>query len=234
MTLETRSDTEVAKELEYLIGISYVGGPEYLKRALASIGDKHLEHTFVINSSEPLEMQSTWDHRWSECVPIVPLSHTQTHNYLQVLASGRDCLIVVHNDAECEPDTIDKLLELRLTLPKKWGVVFTNYDAVAMYNPKAFAAIGGWDWRLFPSYYSDNDVYRRLTLAGWTLHESGLHVKHEGSHVINKVNKWLKFYNHTLLHDQARQNYVAKWGGPPGEETYTIPFDLPRGPYPDE
>jgi len=235
MTLEMKSDAEVAKALEYIICISYVGGPDYLQRALASIGDKHLEKTYVINSSDPLSTQSKLTHSWCEYIPIVPLSHTQSHNYFQILAHGYDALIVMHNDAECEPDTIDKLLALKETLPRKWGVVFTNYDAVAMYNPAMWKDIGKWDWRLFPSYFSDDDYYRRAKLAGWELIDSGLPVRHEGSHIINKVDMKLKWLNHHILHESARNAYLRKWGGDPGQETFTVPFDgALDAPYPDK
>lgn len=221
-------------EPTYVIGISYVAGPDYLQRALASIGEKHMGKVFVVNCSEPLDLQ--WKHwePWNEVVPPVPLSHTQVHCYLQGMASGLDALFVQHNDAECEPDTIDRLLAMLSTLPRKWGMVFTNYDAVAMYNPKLWKAIGGWDWRLYPSYYSDTSYYRKAKLAGWELIDSGFPVKHEGSHVINKLDKKLKFLNHTLLSDAARNNYIAEWGGPPGEERFTRPFNgLIENPYPD-
>lgn len=218
----------------YIIGISFVGGADYLKRALASIGDKHLHNVRVVNSSDPLDLQ--WKHweTWYEIVPSVPLSHTQTHNWFQVEATDMDALFVCHNDAEAEPDTIDKLLAMLPTLPKKWGVVFTNYDALAMYNPKMWKAIGHWNWRLYPSYYSDTSYYFQARMAGWQLIDSGLPVKHEGSHVINKLDKKLKFLNHTLLADAARNNFIAEWGGPPGEERFTRPFNgLLENPYPD-
>ncbi len=218
--------------MNYIIGLSFVGGPDYLKRALDSIGEKHWEETYVVNSSEPLVLQS-FDHRWSELVPVVPLSHTQSVNYIFKLGAGCDVLFMVHCDAECEPDTIDRLLAMLPTLPEKWAAVFTRYDCVAMYNPAAFAAIGPWDWQTWPSFYSENDWYYRLRLAGWSLHESGLPVKHVGSHVINHVDKWRK-YRTALSMDYWRDMYIRKWNGDPGKETFTIPFNLPRGPYPDE
>lgn len=217
---------------KFVIGISYVGGPEYLDRAIGSIPLEYRHRILIVNSTEPY--QETSPPHICELRPTAPLSHTQTHNVFQEYANEADCLFVMHNDAEVEPLTIDALLIMRRDLPANWGVVFTNYDAFAMYNPSMWKAIGPWDWKLFPSYYSDNDYYRRAKLGGWKLIDSGLPVKHEGSHVINKIDKWAKFYNHTLLHNHARENYIAKWGGPPDEEKYIIPFDLPRGPYPDE
>ena len=219
---------------DYLIGISFVGGPDYLRRALASIGEKHLEHVAVINSSEPEQRQNLCNDEWNEYVPVVPLSHTQSVNYIFRLGANCDAVFMVHNDAECEPDTIDKLLAMLPTLPDKWSTVFTLYDCVAMYNPRALAEVGPWDWRLFPSYYSDPDWYRRCRLAGWWMIESHLPVKHEGSHIINKVDKRAKYLNHMLLSNFAREAYIRKWGGPPGEETYTKEFNGElENPYPD-
>lgn len=221
----------------YLIGISYVGGPEYLRKAIASIGDDHHSRTYVVNSSESGDFEGLWNGMlddWNMVIPMVPLSHTQTHNYFQVAAVGLDAFFVMHNDAECEPDTIDKLLEMLPTLPKKWGVVFTNYDALAMYNPALLKHVGPWDWRGFGSYYSECDYYYRLKLAGFSIHESGLPVKHVGSHIINHVSKWIKFYTAQTF-DDVGKFYVLKWGGHPGHEIFTTPFNLgEKGPYPDE
>lgn len=219
----------------YAIGLSYVGGREYLWQALASLGEKHWPYTHVLNNSDPrerLQSPGKWAD-WQEEYPHHPLTHTQSVNVLLDHAAGLDAAFLMHCDAEAEPDTIDKLLEMSWSLPKKWAAVFTNYDSLAMYNPKAIEKIGPWDWQNFPSYYSDNDWYRRLALAGWSTHESGLPVKHIGSHVINRVDKWRKFRTAMNMENWERV-YRLKWGGKPGEEIFKIPFNLPLGPYPDD
>jgi hypothetical protein len=150
--------------------------------------------------------------------------------------AGKPFYMVMHNDAEASEDIIEQLTDIAAAKAgDKWGVLFTNYDSLAVYNTRAAAEVGPWDWKLFPSYYSDNDYYRRLKLAGWNLVDTCLPVKHEGSHVINKIDKQAKYLNHMLLSNFAREAYIRKWGGPPESETYLKPFNGElENPYPDE
>lgn len=231
------------------IGISYVGGPEYTRRAVKSLGDYWVRVLLLDNSSD----QHAALAGLAECVgnvrvPPVPLTHTQSHNYFRrhAIEQGLPYYFVMHNDAEASPAAFGMLgaAAVAATSPtgskrkqsRKWAVLFTNYDALACYNTKAAIEVGEWDWRLFPSYYSENDYYYRCKLAGYELIDTGLPGKHEGSHIINKVDKWRKFYTQ-LQFDHWASMYVRKWGGHPGEEKFTRPFqnDMDeRGPFPDE
>jgi hypothetical protein len=225
----------------FSIGISYVGGPDYLARAIDSVGD-YKDRLVIVDSceSKPLSYDEVGLDFDQVVRPLVPLSHTQTHNYFRARAIMHQMpfYMVMHNDAEASDDVIEKLLELvaaRPTASSRWGAMFTNYDALAVYGTHAAREVGPWDWKLFPSYYSDNDYYRRLKLASIALIDTGLPVKHEGSHIINKVDKQAKYLNHMLLSGFAREAYIRKWGGPPDHETYTKPFNGElENPYPDE
>lgn len=222
----------------FSIGISYVGGPDYLKRAIESVGD-YKDHLVVLDSreDEALSYHEVGLNYDQVVRPLIPLSHTQSHNWFraQAIMYGKPFYMVMHNDAEASEDVIEKLMEATVGVPDRWGALFTNYDALAAYNTHATVDVGPWDWKLFPSYYSDNDYYRRLKLAGWLLVDVGLSVKHEGSHIINKVDKRAKYLNHMLLSGFAREAYIRKWGGPPEHETYTKPFNGElENPYPDE
>lgn len=223
----------------FTIGISFVGGPDYLKRAVESVGD-YKDNLVILDSQEDVSLNyAEVGLNFDQVVrPIIPLSHTQSHNWFraQAIMYHRPFYMVMHNDAEASEDVIEKLLDIAAeNADKKWGVIFTNYDALAVYSTRAAIDVGPWDWKLFPSYYSDNDYYRRLKLAGWELVDTGLPVRHVGSHIINHVDKRAKYLNHMLLSGFAREAYIRKWGGPPGEETYTKEFngDL-ENPYPDE
>lgn len=223
----------------FSINISYVGGPDYLKRAIESVGD-YKDNLVVLDSreSEALSYAEVGLNYDQVVRPLIPLSHTQSHNWFraQAIMYNRPFYMVMHNDAEASDEVIEKLMDRAAEIADKpWAVLFTNYDALAVYNTRAAVAAGPWDWKLFPSYYSDNDYYRRLKIAGFYLEDTGLPVKHVGSHIINKVDKRAKYLNHMLLSGFAREAYIRKWGGPPGEETYTKEFngDL-ENPYPDE
>lgn len=87
---------------------------------------------------------------------------------------------------------------------------------------EAFEAIGGWDTNL-PWYYSDNDAYRRLKLAGWECIDTGLKVEHKASSTINSDSE-LNFLN-SITFPLYGAYYARKWGGSPGNEIYTTPFN---------
>jgi hypothetical protein len=230
---------------QFFIGISYVGGPQYTHAALKSLG-KYRRNVLIIDcrEDESALAEISLENAARIIRPEIPFSHTQVHNYFQreAIRHNQPFYFVMHNDAEASPEVIDHLV-YRMTNyltstdadSPKVAVIFTNYDALACYSTEAAKVVGPWDWRLFPSYYSDPDFYRRCRLAGYELLDTGLPVKHEGSHVINKVNKQLKYLNHRLTHNQAREAFIAKWGGPPGEEKFIKPFDGEmENCYPDE
>jgi len=84
------------------------------------------------------------------------------------------------------------------------------------------------DWSFFPIYFDDNDYHYRAHLAGiewvemgpgWS-HGDGTH---PGSLTINSDPKAQKA-NHNSF-EQNKAAYVAKWGGMPGQEVFTSPWD---------
>jgi hypothetical protein len=146
----------------------------------------------------------------------------------ETIRHGRTMCIFMHNDVIIPEGACEKLLDFVRDLDqqtKRWGVVFTNYDSLAAFNPQAYLDIGPWDRLLW--YYGDNDFYRRLKLAGWTHHQAPIEVGHLGSQTI-RSDPYLNHINAVTfpLHGAY---YRAKWGGDPGEETFVHPFGiLPR------
>jgi GT2 family glycosyltransferase len=98
--------------------------------------------------------------------------------------------------------------------------------ALAVLNPIAFDTIGLFDGNFWPIYFEDVDWCRRAELAGLPeLCVPDTCIVHAGSKTL---------YTHTNMETHHRQfaanqaYYVRKWGGMPGEETFTIPFNDPR------
>ncbi|CAK7227444.1 hypothetical protein SBRCBS47491_006572 [Sporothrix bragantina] len=52
----------------------------------------------------------------------------------------------------------------------RWGLRFFAYDHLALVNPKAYEAIGGWD-TFIPYYLTDCDLHDRLRMANWTIQD---------------------------------------------------------------
>ena len=201
--------------------IPYVNRPDLLARAFISVPRRMTTYPVVINNSgSPLAATL------GEIIePPVPLTFSQTQNWMLKLAKERRVpfYFFMHSDAEAGPDTVQKLYQMAMheTSQRKWGVIFTAYDALAAFNTAAMDAIGGWDTNL-SWYASDCDCYRRLRLAGYPTLESGLHVKHEPSRTLNSDSQIKRAVD---LEIPFRESYYrAKWGGEPGVETFDVPW----------
>ena len=157
----------------------------------------------------------------------VPLTFTQSHNWFfkDAKQKGARFVIWMHTDAEAVDGGHLRLLELArqcVTADRRWGVIWTNYDSLAVVNLDMIAEIGGYD-TVFPKYFCDNDHIRRMRLAGWETISSGIHTMHIGSQTI-KSDPELAFLN-SITFPLYRQYYIAKWGGEPHHETYQHPFN---------
>ena len=105
---------------------------------------------------------------------------------------------------------------------RKWGVIWTNYDCLAAFSIPMYREVGGWD-TVFPAYFSDNDWWRRIRLAGYEIIESGLPVDHEGSAAIHSDPERLFMNSQTF--PLYQKYFEAKWGGVPGQERFTKAFN---------
>lgn len=103
-----------------------------------------------------------------------------------------------------------------------YGIVGDSHN-MCLFTKELFNKIGYIDVNFFPAYYEDNDYSRRAQLAGikmcrvtnsvyfhyWsrTLHQGGMKATNDKYFPMNK------------------SYYIEKWGGEPGKETYTYPFN---------
>jgi GT2 family glycosyltransferase len=76
------------------------------------------------------------------------------------------------------------------------------------------------EWSFFPIYFEDDDYERRCHLAGaeWLVYDGA--IRHDRSSTINSGPT-----GNGRTFPLNRERYVAKWGGPPGGETYTTPWN---------
>jgi GT2 family glycosyltransferase len=160
--------------------------------------------------------------------PPVPFLFAQTMNWAleETLRRGKTLCIHMHNDAIIPDGACEKLLEYAHTVQStrsRWGVIFTHYDVLCAYNPRVYEAIGGFDLNL-PWYFSDNDYFRRVELAGWDKINSGIEVGHPASQTINS-DSYLRYVNGVTF-PLYREYYRAKWGGDTGQEKFFHPFGI--------
>ncbi len=217
--------------MKYLLGIPYVNRPDLLRLAVNSV-QCMWPHTFILDNSPNGEIQrakADWPVAVRRATAGLTLSFSESMNVIATAAqtAGCDAYFFMHNDAEADPGTAEKLLkfvEAALISKRKWGVVFTHYDTLAALNVEAVAEIGPWDGTL-SQYYADNDYYRRLRLAGYEPIEAGLPVKHHnGASSTFKSDPKRELLNRVTFPLYGAY-YRAKWGGDPPHERFQRPFD---------
>jgi GT2 family glycosyltransferase len=84
--------------------------------------------------------------------------------------------------------------------------------------------VGWFDENFFPAYFEDNDMHRRIRLAGLKNYiRTDLTVHHVGSATQNHDPEKPVTTNEAWDHNQ--NYYISKWGGMPDKETYSHPFN---------
>jgi GT2 family glycosyltransferase len=92
-------------------------------------------------------------------------------------------------------------------------------------NAATVDAIGLFDeWAFYPIYFDDDDYEYRCRQGGveWLTYDGT--IQHAGSQTITDP-RMARENSRTYQLNAAR--YVAKWGGLPGHECYSRPYDLP-------
>lgn len=137
--------------------------------------------------------------------------------------------LVVNNDAYFEPGKLAQIVE-RMDATTD-PLVITQGFTIAAINRATVATVGLFDeWSFYPVYFDDNDYGYRCRLAGvqldaaptghWCLEGDdgyGESMTTRSDPVLSMAN------NRTWQINQTA--YVAKWGGPPGQERFSSPWD---------
>lgn len=142
------------------------------------------------------------------------------------IAMGIDQFVIMNDDASFRPGSSPSQLIKELDDDTAFVMGEVGFAGFATHKA-AIDRIGYFDEMFFPAYYEDNDFAYRAKLGGMN-YKGIIHCKidHEGSKT--------QFWNgtgddqRTVSHEQFRRNrdyYIRKWGGMPGEETFTEPFD---------
>jgi hypothetical protein len=223
------------QSLSFTLGIPYVNRSDLLRKAVDSVPELW-PGAFILDNSVNGDVKAC-EPDWPVPVhhyPGISLTFSQSLNYIfhEARRRGSKVCLMMHNDAEVQPGTVEALLNLASTASsegRRWGVIFTHYDTLAAFNMNAVCETGSWDTAL-PQYYADNDYYRRLKLAGWEWIVTKLAVKHHNEHSSTiKSDPWRNLVN-TVTFPLYGQYYAAKWGGLPGEERFNKPFNVETSP----
>jgi len=87
-----------------------------------------------------------------------------------------------------------------------------------------FEKVGPFDERFWPAYFEDNDYHRRMKLLGYDFATAPVSYDHVGSATIKSFSE-AEMSTHHARFEANKQKYIAKWGGPPHAEVFTVPFN---------
>jgi len=162
-----------------------------------------------------------------------------------------DCeyIFILNNDLLVKSDTLDLMLEVlkrpdvglvsaknvsgSLASPQDLFDLKTPDTAKVTETPdfscfavkrKTIEKVGLFDEAIYPAYFEDNDFHYRLKLEklhGYCVHASVYF--HYGSRTA-KIDPDFKAYL-DARYVKNREYFVRKWGGEPGKEKFTEPFD---------
>lgn len=183
------------------------------------------------------------------------LSASWNNGILQAKDIECDLVLVINDDVLLAPHTLQGLVES--WMQKQSGVVmitgqnirnsFDFPDQILKYqcplnedevigggpdfscfltSPEILDIVGKFDENFIPAYFEDNDYHRRIDLLGYkAVSSSWAHYYHYGSTTQNYIDGQPVVMPFEF--EQNRNYYSNKWGGEPGKETYTNPYNDP-------
>jgi hypothetical protein len=179
------------------------------------------EVVYVIDNGESEERFGYPDPRVSVFRPGRNLGVARSWNLLHRFAAPHP-IVILNDDVELGRNCLERLVR------SSSNAVTLNahraYEAFLM-REEVWKTIGEFDEEFFPAYCEDNDHARRLDLAGFTI-DCPLN---DGVIQFGPSATRAKLPPHVqqALDGYAQRNrdyYRKKWGGPPHQEVYDIPF----------
>jgi len=187
----------------------------------------------IIDNGGQMEQQGALDALNERCggkfdavQPAYNLGVAKSWNVL-IRSFGR--CIIANDDTVFGLNDIAKFLEAAEQSPET--VIFETAHPIGGFStffvnkPEEWLAMGGFDELLSPAYFEDNDCRWRLKLAGkpvvpvelegWSHDNSS--TLHSGS-IMHQRTHWCCF-------ERNKMYYQAKWGGLPGCEQFSSPFN---------
>jgi GT2 family glycosyltransferase len=146
------------------------------------------------------------------------------------LKSQDDQLLICGDDVTLHPDAVEKLVATMvktnadLTCPEPTRSTMYQMFSCFLVRPSLFEKVGYFDEMFWPAYFEDNDFHRRMKLAGAAEAIAPCGYDHLNSGTMQKYTKD-ELEKHHERFRVCRDYYIEKWGGLPGAERFTVPFD---------
>jgi GT2 family glycosyltransferase len=230
--------------------VPYISSDEHLRLAKESVESFRSSHELKIYTIVNNFRDWNKDIKWLEDLSVMCVKNHRNNLSLgwnrgikKAMQDGLNYILVPNLDVRFFPDTIDKLLDFtmnaddNMVLASSINVLSTGYVqnnngtptptpdfSNFMITKKTIDRIGWFDASFEPCYYEDNDYHRRIILAEqMALQTPTSQYIHYGSQTIKNDLQLEQKNIGTFRRNQI--HYVAKWGGLPGQERFSRPFN---------
>ena len=220
------------------IALPVISRGDMLERCLRSIDYPVLNLVVFVNSDDP---------SITAALTRVNNSHIKNLVVQKRMAYGRGCgpalnevvkafphgpyWMLIGADNYFHPGTLQQIDNFCRTNQEK--LYIWADDVIPMLTIKGVQQVGLFDENIYPCYFEDADYSYRVKLAGQSITAVGIPIGHGSTVVRGNIttnsDMDLKFRNE-ISYSLNREYYKQKWGGIPGEETYTTPFNIPGLP----
>jgi len=175
--------------------------------------------------------------KWEDCLNelAMAISYIRPSSNLGVATSWNMLLkelgncIIANDDTVFSLEDVQAFQEAAQASPK---TIIFNTAAISHHWSVFFVSqadewlnMGGFDETFFPAYFEDNDADRRLKLAGNPCEFVELRdLRHDQSSTLRHGDAEYQRNHYVSFHRNA-EHYQEKWGGMPGHEQYSMPFN---------
>lgn len=226
------------------VGIPVLNRFDLLERAIMALDYEPME-LFVINNNTVDEANQR---RFEELKGRFKFDSFSPRYNLGVAASwnriittawsrGYEFVYIGSNDTMLGAGTLKALVEMEKPEPEcLWMVNHFNFWCLRL---SAVPKIGLVDENFMPAYFEDNDYHRRIKLAGLDWVHMGdrafeknrrtvpaVSSNHLGSQTVRSDHEYA-IHNGNTFNNWNRNHYIMKWGGMPGSESFTTPYNDP-------
>lgn len=203
-----------------VLGVPFLNRPDLLSVMLRSV-DAPVQRTIIVdNSVRGFGLQG--EPNRTVITPGHNLGVAASWNLIIKASPDAGWWVIANSDIEFAPGSLDKATAAIGDEPGTFWM-FAGMTAFAV-SAEVLELVGWFDENFVPAYFEDNDYARRCLLAGVPIRDlPDAAPKHRGSSTI-RSDTWINSENGRTFPENQRF-YRAKWGGGPGEEVFTTPFN---------
>lgn len=195
-----------------------------LARMLHTAADEGITDVFIIDNGRQLD-HTQWPnqiHPWVY-TPSTNLGVSGSWNWFISKLYRYEWLLIANDDVEFCPGDIGRIMDYAERNRECWLFTTNVGWSVYLIDPRrAVEDVGFFDENFWPAYHEDCDYSYRMSLqrcVALSVPETQIYTDGSQTHRSGVIPRfWEKF-------TRTQKYYRRKWGGLPGEEQYTSPFN---------